>query len=208
MNDIAKYFDKIFCINLDHRTDRWAEFEELQLPAERHPATYLQDRFLAFNTSQKTCLEKCKGFERSLILEDDVLFVEDCSHLEQALKDLPDGWECLYLGGNLLGQPDWKRPEYVTDNLFRVLDCWQTQSMVWSAKGVDFMLEHFLVDYGCNMDEWMRSHLLPRGNSYIIAPMITYQRQGYSDIWDRNVNFEDLLRDGNNIFISILNRMK
>lgn len=58
---------------------------------------------LACLRSHRSLLEHAdrEGIEHLLLLEDDVTFAEDFDYkLSDALRELPDYWEALYLGGN------------------------------------------------------------------------------------------------------------
>lgn len=208
MNSALKYFDKIYCINLDHRPDRWAEsvkeFAKEGIEVERFPATYGENRFVAFNTSQKRCLEKSisDGANNPLILEDDVEF-RSAMHLHYAMNELPEDWDMIYLGGNIIGVDviPFRKPIRYSAHLFSVVDCWQTQSVGYSRKMVEWLVENFKPDCGYNMDEYLRQYVLPNFKCFIVAPQITLQRRSYSDIWDRDTNFTHLFDEGNKLLV-------
>lgn len=199
-------FNKIYCINIDQRTDRWKqaqdEFKRLDIGVERFPATTGDNKFVAFNTSQLNCIKAAHDYFNVLILEDDIAFAET-SNLEAAVNELPEDWDCLYLGGNIIGCDTipFKPPFRFSDHLFCLIDCWQTQSVAYSQKGMQFVIDNFKVDNGYNYDEWLRNNMLPRRKSFIVAPQMTYQRPSYSDIWQCNADFSHLLEAGNKLLI-------
>jgi GR25 family glycosyltransferase involved in LPS biosynthesis len=115
------FFDKIYCINLERRPDRWinvkSKFDRLGIDVERFiasdgkdiknlPETSFFNHFM--NKSEYGCLmshkrvvedAKKNGYKRVLILEDDVLFHKDFMNLFQRVKDAPE-WDMLFLGCN------------------------------------------------------------------------------------------------------------
>ena len=119
MKNLNEYFDKIYCINLDRRPDRWEKcsklFDKYGIVVDRFPA--IDKEKIANNGSnitngQLACLsshwnilniaDKNK-YEKILIFEDDVCFDENINdHFEKNVKDIPEDWKFLYFGGNHL----------------------------------------------------------------------------------------------------------
>ena len=70
--DILKYFDKVYCINLNDRVDRWEqaqkEFDKLGIrnDVERWEAIKKDDGNLGCTLSHKTLIEHCKekGYQK------------------------------------------------------------------------------------------------------------------------------------------------
>lgn len=147
MKNPFDYFDKIFCINLDSRPDRWEqvqkEFDKLGIlgRVERISATTKEqipyhpgggkatkangrvyDLVNAFATSlsHHSCLIRSMESNASnyLVFEDDVYFENyDEEYLKQSLVELPTDWEVFMMGYN-----DWNRTkcEDFSSNLYKV----------------------------------------------------------------------------------------
>ena len=123
--DINTYFDRIYCINLPKRTDRWEivnrEFESNGILAERFLAIDKIDSRINSEVNQDTasklgilenggalgCLlshlsliknAKDKGYKRILIFEDDVVFSKDFN--ERISEICTIDWKMLYLGAS------------------------------------------------------------------------------------------------------------
>ena len=125
--DINFYFDKIYCINLDRRTDRWksveAEFKKMNIDVVRYSAidgdnidfsisndlteNQLSDKGLIENRNSLACLlshleiikeAKLNNYKRILIFEDDVLFSKDFKNEIKKIEELD--WKLLYLGAS------------------------------------------------------------------------------------------------------------
>ncbi|NBO22104.1 hypothetical protein EBU94_02015, partial [bacterium] len=114
------FFDKIYCINLDKRPDRWdecvQEFKKHRMIVERfsaadhnHPIVPKQLDATTNNgnaglvASNILILQDAiaNGYKNILILEDDVAFVDDLNEkFAEWSKDVPENWDMLYLGGN------------------------------------------------------------------------------------------------------------
>ncbi len=198
------FFDKIYCINLNHRKDRWLqsqhEFARIGIEVERFEAHEGDNKHLAFNSSQYHVIQKAlkDGCNRFLVLEDDVIF-QRMNHLETALKELPTNWDLVYLGGNVIGsdQMNWKRPMKYSKHLCRLFNAWQTQSVGYSRKGAQYVLNNFDYKDFPIYDEWLRVNMLTDKLCYIVNPQITYQRPGISDIWGGHTDYTSCWSEGN-----------
>lgn len=208
MHSPFTYFNKIYCINLDHRTDRWQqcerEFAKEDMTVERISAIYGDkegnNRFIAFNKSQQKAIKKAidDDAKNALVLEDDVVF-KNTMHLHYAMNELPEDWFAFYLGGNILGIDTipFNRPDKYSAHLYQVRDIWQTQSVAYSNVALHYIHEHFNPENGYNYDEWLRQNVTKQFKCFIIAPQISYQRKSYSDLWMGEANFEHLFQQGN-----------
>lgn len=205
------FFSKIYCINLDKRTDRWQqslnEFGKVGISVERFSAIEGDNRPHAFNKSQHAVLSKAlaDGCERFLILEDDVEF-KDWKHLGIALNQLPDDWDILFLGGNLIGcgGMEFRPPLKHSSHLFRLQDIWQTHAVAYSRRAAEWIVNNFpfhkdeYAKEGLTIyDEWLRVHCLPVMNCFIVAPQIAVQRKSFSDIWHNEADYTSLFERGN-----------
>ena len=153
MENIFNKFDKIFCINLEERTDRWQEcllnFEKYNITNyERIDAVKIQEQINPKRKGQiGCCLSYAKTIEKAiqenlnqfLILEDDFYFTDEKDilniKLTQSFNELPNNWDLLYLGGtvgNFYGiQPMHK----FTNNLYKLNCAHTTHSIAVSKNG-------------------------------------------------------------------------
>ena len=117
------YFDKIICINLEKRKDKWNDvytsFVNLGIEVERFSAfdcdvfkslPYRYDKYgmasVACALSHIAVLKSAVGreFNNVLILEDDAEFVDDFNvKFDQISKQIPTDWNMLYLGAAIEG---------------------------------------------------------------------------------------------------------
>lgn len=138
----------------------------------------------SFNASVRRILKDfyVSDAERLLFLEDDVVF-QDLSHLETALSELPETWDIVYLGANLVcwnnGEP---QPERYSEHLFRVKAAWTTHAVAYNKRVIPFLLANQPGLSECMFDNALSSWL-PNLNAYCVAPMVAYQRPHHSTIW-------------------------
>lgn len=119
------FFEKIYCINLQTRTDRWEEvqvqFDKIGIldRVERLNAVTKEEAIkiskvklkksgdiqgqAAGSLSHYTCLKKSieSGVKNYLVFEDDVYFENyDANDLTQSIKELPTDWKMFMMGYN------------------------------------------------------------------------------------------------------------
>lgn len=197
MKTLNDYFDEIYCINLNKRTDRW---EECQKEFNKHNINV--NRFNAFNgedfsnevipnlnASQIGCLMshrelikkiKSKNLKNALILEDDIQFSDDLNEkLPEIMKQLPSDWDMLYLGGNHIGNNPWSigTLSRVKKNIFRVTHCLTLHAYAIRENIYDKIIESL---HGTTADEAI-AKIQNEINCYIVRPHIAWQRASYSD---------------------------
>jgi GR25 family glycosyltransferase involved in LPS biosynthesis len=177
-------------INLDFRTDRW---ETVVPEVSRFGITDIErvdackGGYMGFNRSVKKALQ---GEGELLLLEDDVIFYYDFEDVrtEFTIKDLhdarallPSDWDLLYLGANL------KSPQLkYNSKLYRITDAWTSHAILYSVKGRAYCRDHFDPEKEVIYDEWLRTHAQKNLQCFVIAPMIAFQADGWSDIWGAN----------------------
>ena len=141
------YFDKIYCINLDSRPDRW---KQAQKEFDKVGILDRVERFSAMTSkneggpqgknvrgklkwknldgtimSHMTCIKNAKdnGWKNVLIFEDDVYFDGyDSDKLSKSLELLKSRkWNLFFLGGNIIDlDVGWQKFEKLSNDLYEV----------------------------------------------------------------------------------------
>lgn len=201
---INTFFDHIYCINLDKRTDRWAKcLEEFDMHGienvERFSAvdgntleisSHLLKGELGIIESHKKVIQDAKnrGFNKILILEDDVEFHPNFKDLFDNIQpQIPQDFEMLYLGGNL---SIWNRIQ-VSQNIFKADAALAIHALGLSSSIYDKILS--LIDYSIQID-MLYAHINRNLNSYLVMPRLAFQKADWSDIQNTNVDYY-FLRD-------------
>jgi hypothetical protein len=178
MLDLVRYVDKVYCINLDSRKDRWAEatsrFEEIGIADDviRVSAVVSDDPREGCRLSHVQCVEDAieNNFENILIFEDDVLFLkENAPNFKEILSFLQDNekWELFYLGGSPM-YPAWNRK----GNIFRSR-FYHTHAYFINSRAFDNILY-----CGMPIDVWYSLNTV----SFGMDPIYAVQGVSYSDI--------------------------
>jgi len=217
-----KYFDKIYCINLDSRIDRWAycseEFKKLGIEneVERFPGIALSPGIAGCTRSHYEVIRLAKQnkFNNVLILEDD--FTVTCDNFSQVLDKAVEQlkvhdveYDILYLGGNL--STDTSKNYLVDSNLAKLTYCKTTHSYIINSSAYDIFLDIFNhVDWDnpnnwthtnnnrLNIDVSIIKHVQSRGKTFGVYPCLTEQRAGYSNL-TYSINYFNLSKSYNEI---------
>ena len=162
---------------------------------EKVPGIVLDNRPLAFNKSVYRAMEIAKG-DDVFLFEDDVVFTFDPGMLD--VPNIP-GVLSVHLGCNIMGQ--WQMPTKYNDEFALLHNCWQSHATYYSAECVNFILANMnpneISEQQPIFDEWFRRTVLPMGRSYVMRPMIAYQRPSFSDIWNTQADYTQCHIDGN-----------
>jgi hypothetical protein len=116
-----------------------------------------------------------------MILEDDCKFIDSPKNMNK----LPPNWDMIYLGGTVHRVLDKKHNGYVR------VQCWTTHAYILNLSNPEFceaLLK--LEDYDGEIDRYYLEHLHPKFNAYMCDPMIAIQKEGYSDIEGKEVNYD------------------
>lgn len=191
------FFQRIICLSASDSEYALAqaEFSRVGLTVEKYPAVKEIGPHQSFSHSERNILLDFLFSEdnRLLHLEDDVVF-RDLGHLPQAISELPNDWDILYLGANLIcwnnGEPD---PERFSEHLFRVRAAWTTHAIAYHKRCVRKILEG-QPSFDAQMWDNYLSQRLPELNAFCVAPMVAWQRPRYSQIWKREDDYSEIFR--------------
>jgi len=206
MNNPFDFFDKIYCINLDYRKDRWAqaqeEFNKINiLNRVERISGVVTNRFedpkrnacFGNHLSHSIAIHNAKqaGANNVLIFEDDVLFINDPPYtigkIANYFTEMNRGWDMLYLGVNT------EQPSYMMNEMLAVL----TFAFSTHAYAVNFQNSLVSADlYDINTDENVihndveyNNRIIPNYNCYACLPMLAIQRPSYSDIEEKFMDY-------------------
>lgn len=181
------------CLNIDNGPE-WAlaqeQFKTIGMEVERFPAIVEDNRVLAFNKSVHAALSLMP--EGGWLFEDDVMFDDRVGVdmlIKQAISKLPSGFNTLHLGCNIIGMDTtvWKMPEFYCRGVAKLYNCFQSHATYYSKETVQYIISHLAIDRVDEdnniFDDWLRRKVLSDGNSYLLNPMLAYQRPRQSAIW-------------------------
>jgi GR25 family glycosyltransferase involved in LPS biosynthesis len=203
MNILNSHFDEIIIINLKRRLDRWYECENILksngIVATRFEATdgksidnishlpkgKIND--IGCTTSHLRVIEYCKSknLKNALILEDDFEFIEDFFEKYPVFyEQLPDDWDWLYFSGSHL-----ENPSKLSENVYKVSRTLTLHAYAIKENMYDILIDTIKtsLDESYDSSDLSLSGIQKNYNCYIFLPHLIYQRNGYSDIQEKEV---------------------
>lgn len=196
------FVDKIYCINLDKRTDRWERCQKIfqinNLNVERFSA--VDGSKLDLNGSKLLPGEigvirsnlgvikmaKENKYKSILIFEDDVELCDDFNDLfESYIKQVPNDWSFIYLGGNHVGSYS-----HITNNVAKINYSFAIHAIIINENVYDHILQ-ILPEEKEQVDVTYAKlqRIFP---SYVFRPHLAWQRKDFSDIQGGIVDYDFL----------------
>lgn len=221
MKNPFEFFDKIYCINLKERTDRWeeclSEFEKYGIEnVERIEAIKVKEESLSSkrigqigcSLSYAVCVNKSllAKADNVLILEDDFDFIFDKEKLyykmNKALNGLPEDWDSLYFGGTVVDEYGHAPLQSFSDKLFKLKCAHTTHSIAFSKRGlwkIAAMLNHSqetgwhenLLKNYECIDTFFAKDYQRNTNSFITPEILCVQRSSFSDIEKTSYDYKE-----------------
>lgn len=200
MSNPFDFFEEIWCINLDHRLDRWEhaqkEFEKVNILNRVHRFSAIKhtDGRIGLIKSFLYLFEyaKNKKLENILIFEDDIKFLNDTTNilrksLEQLIKTNIN-WGMFYLGANT-----HKKLVKVDENLFNLKSGLSAHAICYNKIIYDDIINKFsktdrILEMG-DINDIFYSKLQDTYNCFIVNPIIATQIPSYSDLLKKDVNY-------------------
>jgi len=190
---------------MDERKDRWElaqkEFDKHKISAERVSAVVGSKMNLNFPPEIKEGAVGCSlshlhimkmakqlNLDNYLVLEDDVQFIDNFNEmLDIIMKQLPDDWDMLYLGGQHI---HGRNIERITDNVYKCEYTLTTHSFAVKNTVYDLFIDKLIdITKPCDV-HFAEEH--KNINAYVCIPHLTWQRKGFSDVENKNVDYEFL----------------
>jgi hypothetical protein len=185
--------------------ERWqlvkAELDRFSLSYERFSlnkvaATDRDEREKLATEDFFACIQDAKDhhYNNCLIFEDDIVIADD--HLVNFpkviafLDNIP--WDMFYFGGTFR-----ERPEQITDWIVRNKLTWCLQAVAVNSTAYDKLLE--LKNPDGIGDSTICEKIQSQGKTFCVLPRMTYQRQGYSYLQDKDLNYYHWQRDDKHI---------
>jgi len=205
MSVLNKYFDKVYCVNLNRRPDRWEKVQlefkkfgfegveryeaidgkEFDWSAVKHNPSLLVGELGLVETHINLIKDAIKNDYKSiLIFEDDVYFTNDVNKLDEYMEALPKDWDMIYLGGNHTYGPP---PIKITDKIIKLSKTYTTHCIV--IKNTLFETILALTEGRDKQIDVYYAHLQNIYNVYGFTPNMGLQTIDFSDIQNRQVNY-------------------
>jgi len=210
MNNPFDYFDKIFCINLDERKDRWdsclekfskwnIKTEVTRFSAVKYESNRLSNKYcakLGCSLSHLGVAKQAKemGLNNYLAFEDDFIFRFDGDELKNkfsnVINDLPEYWDGLYLGGTLDDTYGSFPIAPFSENLYRLNTAHAMHAVAYNKNLIERLASE--LDSMKNPEDWvlenevtdvfMCKKVIRSFNIFISNPLLSLQEPSFSNI--------------------------
>jgi glycosyl transferase family 25 len=220
---LNNFFDKIICINLDKRPDRWAEIQEQfsknNIEVTRfsaidgNPMNWMSDNFEGKQTSFNGAmgciashvgvyhLAKKNGWKNVLIIEDDCDFIENLNEIfKKSIETLPNDWDLLYLGGVHETRDGAFIPERFNRYFVKAKRIITTTCYAVNHSCYDLILDTVTKKepyFDCPIDTYLGAYLQPNLTTYAYHPPIAWQRASFSDIQQGHRDYSHMMKNKN-----------
>jgi GR25 family glycosyltransferase involved in LPS biosynthesis len=126
------------------------------------------------------------GINNVLILEDDSEFVVNFNDfIDEIWPQVPKDYHCLFLACTLMS-----RPVRVSDNILRIGSSYCTNAIVYTLEAMKLILPALEKHPTQAYDITLMQGIQQEGKCYCTFPQMCYQREGYSSIEKRSMNWK------------------
>lgn len=225
------FFNKVECINLDSRPDRWNmcltlaneyeinNFNRFKAIECFGPIDKLKLNRLGCALSFYEILTQARAnnLRNVLIFEDDFFFLfnkqDTFLKLQKSLSDLPDNWDMFYLGANVHDGHISPPISKFSDNLIKLESAYALHSVSFSHRGIakffesfptkDLFTESILNKYSA-IDVFFAIEFLHANRCFITPDILVGQRSDRSDIEGWVADYTPSMVKQLNIFKSLI----
>jgi hypothetical protein len=203
----------IYCINLDHRQDRWAHIKEvfkntpIEHSIQRFPGIYASSGITGCRESHFALIRKAKeeNYPWIGIMED------DCTPHMEFSQAFPKALELLWKHRNEWdifnsGPIDVKSMARIEGGLIQIDDGVCTQFIIINQKAYDKILDSYILGVSeGGIDLYYRDLTIKNKSMFTYAPLLTYQYISPSDVQkDYNIGETDEFIKSYNTFKSFV----
>ena len=214
------FFEKVYCINLKERNDRWEsclkKFKEYDIvDVERVEGVRKKVCNDEKNNGRYGCTASWEkvlkkivqdNVSTALVFEDDFEFRFNkrdlFKKLNRSISQLPDNWDMLYFGGELVETYKTSPIASYTDGLYRLLSCYQTHSVAVTNNSAKMLLSYFEDNWTDNIikhyeivDVFLARKAQRESQSFITTDFLCIQEAGESNIENKYMDLQQYAID-------------
>lgn len=199
------FFDKVYCLSQPDRPEERQlaalEFSRIGFHVNFFDSLTDEQPLRSFCRSQHAMLKQSleDGNSSSLHLEDDCIF-KDMTWLMHSLTELPADWDVVYLGANLFGDGFQGHMHKYSKHLYKINLAWTSHAIGYSRKMIEWLVNNYDPMSGAMFDNYLsnRLHLF---QSFVVNPMVAWQRPRKSDLWGKEVDYTGCFIEGNKLML-------
>jgi hypothetical protein len=201
-------FDKVYCINLKKRTDRLENFTQEVNKYDLgkfevfeaidgstvglHPTLLKGEMGIIHSVIKILEISIQNKYEKILILEDDCVFNDNVKEIDNYFSYLPENWDMIYFGGNHNTHVGIPPPVIINKRIVK-LHCTFSAHCIGIKKNMFEILLPELNKFLYQLDV-VYQKLQTKHNIYCFNPLVASQKPGFSDIQNKVVNYDYLIK--------------
>ena len=209
MHVFNSFFDKIYCINLDRRTDRWEICEKLftdrNLEVTRvSPVNISEDNHCCMKNAQLSLFRthkniiidaKKQNLKNVLIFEDDVEFCDELvnyngktleDRFSSSINFLPSDWDVFFLGSGIYTD----NKNLIGGEIYRIGYAMTTHAIAINSSYFDNIIG--VLDLESDILDNVYCRLMSQNRTFSFHPNLISQRASFSDIENKYVDYPAL----------------
>lgn len=189
-----KYLDQIVVISLPNDVGRARmsvlepHLKEQGIEYMKFDATENENGVVGLLQTMKELFTILVGhrFTNVLILEDDSEFVLPVrDFMNEVWPQVPKDYHCLFLACTLMS-----RPVRISDNILRIGSSYCTNAIVYTLEAMRLILPELEKNPTQAYDITLMKGIQQEGRCYCTFPQMCYQREGYSSIEKRSMDWK------------------
>ena len=128
-----------------------------------------------------------------IVIEDDCVFSQNfCQKFDDFLDEVPDDWKLLYFGGNHNTHMNYEQPIQVSENVMKLVNTYTAHCVVFRKEVFEEFiseLKEYKIENDVLLSQYQRKY-----SSYSTTEKITWQINNHSDIENKYINYDWLLK--------------
>jgi GR25 family glycosyltransferase involved in LPS biosynthesis len=201
-------FDKVYCVNLDKRSDRLLNFNQLVETYDLgnyvrvsavdgstiNNSTKLSNGELGLIMSNLNIINEAisERLDKILIIEDDCFFTSEINNVDTYFNLLPNDWDMLYMGGNHNTHIGVNPPIKINDKVVKLHTTYSTHFV--GIKSTVFEHIKIILESKKYPIDVAYTQLQKIFNVYSFTPAIAKQIKDYSDIQNKITDYDWLIK--------------
>lgn len=190
------FVNEIFVINLVERKDRWMQINEELRSRHINFRTWFavkeDDGRQGLLKTMIALFEHCviAQYNRVCIFEDDARILRPNFNeiMNTCIEQLPQDFHLFYLGGNV-----WKKPFRKSRNILKTPAIYTSHAIIYNKAAIEYILHELGKNKYNAYDVLLVKTIQELNNCYCAYPLLVSQRNGYSDISKKDINYEKFI---------------
>lgn len=190
------FVNEIFVVNLMERTDRWKQINDELRSRHINFRTWFavkeDDGRQGLLKTMKSLFEHCvtAQYSRVCVFEDDARILRPNFNeiMITCIDQLPKDFDLFYLGGNV-----WKKPFRKSPNILQTPAIYSSHAIIYNKTAIEYILHELGKNSHKAYDVLLVKTIQQINKCYCAYPLLVSQKNGYSDISKKEIDYEKFI---------------